>query len=70
MSDWISGETAPKDGTRIELMWKSGKTDIGFWCKWTRPELDEDLRELGGEWDTDSGNASAEEYEPIAWRPL
>lgn len=71
MSDWQPGETAPKDGTRIKLKWASGKEDIGHWCKWIYPEiLSPELQALGGEWSTDFGNASADEYEPMEWMPL
>lgn len=36
MSDWRPIETAPRDGTRIQLLGQNGNLDIGEWYEFHR----------------------------------
>ena len=52
MADWQPIATAPKDGTRVDLMnAENGYTDFGFWFDYRG-----NIQSPEGEWSTDLGN--------------
>ena len=65
---WLPIETAPRDGTVVELLGENGKLDMGEWCEWsehfdkTANEISEDVT---GEFSTEYG-----EGPHTHWRPL
>lgn len=59
---WQDITTAPKDGTRVELMNETtGLRDVGRWEDYTS----DSLSTIPGEWNTDLGNGDM-----THWRPL
>lgn len=69
--EWQPIETAPKDGTRVELMGKNGNLDAGYWYQYS-DQVDADFRKANnipadevGEFSTDNG-----EGPHTHWRPL
>lgn len=66
---WQDLTTAPKDGTRVELMnAENGLKDIGEWCDYTkRGWLGPDG--LEGEWNTENGNGDMTHWRPIQREP-
>jgi hypothetical protein len=66
---WQPIETAPKDGTVIELMNEhNGLTDIGHWCDYSTRGYPS-LSELDGEWDQEQGNGDMTHWRPLASPP-
>jgi hypothetical protein len=63
---WQPIETAPKDGTVIELMNEhNGLTDIGHWCDYSTRGYPS-LSGLDGEWDQERGNGDMTHWRPLA----
>lgn len=65
-------DTAPKDGTRIQMKnAENGLFDVGAWCSWAdmpdwqRQMIPDFARDWDGEWETDLGNGDM-----THWRPL
>lgn len=55
MNGWEPIETAPKDGTVVELMNdQNGLTDRGHWCDYIKRGWS--LTGIPGEWDQERGN--------------
>jgi len=65
---WLPIETAPHDGTVIELLGKNGKLDIGSWHEWSE-HFD---KAANGITDSASGEFSTEygEGPHTHWRPI
>lgn len=65
---WFPIETAPHDGTVIELLGENGKFDIGEWHEWSE-HFDKTANEIAegvtGEFSTEYG-----EGPHTHWRPL
>jgi len=65
---WQPIETAPRDGTMIELLGENGKFDIGEWYEWSE-HFDKAANGIGddvtGEFSTEYG-----EGPHTHWRPL
>ena len=68
LGTWLPIETAPKDGTVIELLGSNGKLDVGEWYEFSEyfdrsaNGFDEDTK---GEFSTEYGNGPH-----THWRPL
>lgn len=66
--DWQPIETAPEDGTTVELLGANGKLDIGEWCEYGKPFGKNDVgipEAQTGEFSTEYG-----ESPHTHWRPL
>lgn len=64
LPDWQPIETAPKDGTEVELMNEhNGLTDTGYWCDYTKREWS--LTGIEGEWSQELGNGDMTHWRPI-----
>lgn len=62
---WMPIETAPKDGTQVELLNEnSGLTDMGFWCDYTKRGY-QSLSGLSGEWDQEFGNGDMTHWRAV-----
>ena len=66
--EWQPIETAPRDGTAVELLGENEKIDIGKWCEWSE-HFDKAANgiaaDVTGEFSTEHG-----EGPHTHWRPL
>ena len=66
--EWQPIDTAPHDGTVIELLGENGKLDIGEWCEWSEhfdKAANGIAEDVTGEFSTEYG-----EGPHTHWRPL
>lgn len=67
--DWLPIETAPHDGTVIELLGENGKLDIGEWHEWSE-HFDKTANKIAenvtGEFSTEYGEGPHTHWRTIA----
>ena len=62
MDDWQPIATAPKDGTKVELMNEaSGLRDAGYWHDYRG----QSMSGIAGEWDQDLGNGDMTHWRAV-----
>jgi hypothetical protein len=67
--EWQPIETAPKDGTVIELLGSNGKLDVGYWYEWSE-HFDKAANDIAedetGEFSTEYGEGPHTNWRPKA----